>query len=222
MLSRCCLHPPFFLFFLHRHMGEAARPSDEHMSHADSHSHKARITSSSVTVTDRPQQQEASIYIFTQRASCSSATQLTVWLIMSTRRFSSLNPDLNKTAWRSKIRISVCSKNSSERIVKRKVKDKKKVWELMENILLSNSTTFWHQQCFSTFQNTDNNVYQGIFGQSNRTLNIWYQPMPRQIWPPPWRWRFESDGCGTLPKTWLKYDLNGRKWERVTHSLGPL
>lgn len=62
-------------------MGDAAHPSDEHMSHADSqnNSHKARKPSSSVTVTDRPRQQAASIYIFTQAALGTSATHLVTY-----------------------------------------------------------------------------------------------------------------------------------------------
>lgn len=67
--SRAALLSSQPVFILHRHMGEAAHPSDEHMSHADTqnNSHKARKSSSSVTVTDRPRQQAASIYIYTQR-----------------------------------------------------------------------------------------------------------------------------------------------------------
>lgn len=46
------------VFILNRHMGEAAHPSDEHMSHADTRNnrHKARESSSSVTATDRPRE----------------------------------------------------------------------------------------------------------------------------------------------------------------------
>lgn len=190
----------FFDFPFLCHMGEAAHPSDEHMSHADADtqsSHKARKSSTSVTVQDRPRQRAANICVVTRHAAGRGYTTSKDGLQMTRRK---------------------CN-------LKCKMKQRQK----QETRRIKSQT-----HCYATPLHFGTNSY---FSNFQTLIALFTELFLAKVIVP---WIFATNTCLFWfdPHAWCRHigeglpwratvlsqdhDLRGRKWERVTHSLGPL